>query len=66
MWEQAYTYYYVPIRNITSELDDQPKAIQAMFTNISKVALDFVVIVGYERSFNINVSNGQFPQALEI
>jgi hypothetical protein len=61
MWENGYGYIYVDLsRNASEALDNASRSIQVVFKNDSNQVVDFTVIVGYERNFNINVSTGQY------
>jgi len=59
MWENGYGIYYVDLSHTESEdTDNQAKSITFIGKNESKAVIDYHILIHYEKSIKINVSNG--------
>lgn len=59
MWENGYGVYYVDLSHTESEdTDNQAKSITFIGKNESKAVIDYHILIHYEKSIKINVSNG--------
>jgi hypothetical protein len=60
-WSKGYGYIYSILdRHANDAIDSLSRSVQVVFTNSSAVAMDYVIIVFYEREFTINCSTGLF------
>jgi hypothetical protein len=59
MWENGYGIYYVDLSHTESEdTDNQAKSITFIGKNESKAVIDYHILIHYEKSIKVNVSNG--------
>ena len=64
-FENGYSFYYVDLTNLESEAEDNAsKAVQVLFQNnvsgTTNLTLDYYIYLYFQKSVNINISNGSF------
>ena len=58
-WENGYRFCYVALfRRISQPNNDFSRSIQVLFTNSANYAMDYYVIIGYEKQLTISTSTG--------
>ena len=58
-WENGYRFCYVDLsRRISQPNDDISRSIQVLFTNSANYAMDYYVIIGFEKAITISTSTG--------
>ena len=58
-WENGYRFIYVDLsRRVSQPNDDISRSIQVIFTNSANTAMDYFMIVGYEKQLTISTSTG--------
>ena len=58
-WENGYRIHYFDLsRKVSQASDDISRSLQVVFTNASKVSMDYYYVIGYQREVQISTSTG--------